>query len=163
MSGGPPEAFPRSFPNAAVPSRDGLRLIFAGTAYLVAICFLQLAVFTDVFLGGAAFLPPNVLDVRDVVALFGWVGLMISGVGVIIVPNHLKVRVRPAYLPRVHLVLANVGLVGFLGTSIAVPPSAIPGVFLALMSVSFLVFGAGILGTVYPFVRRPNRDAPPRP
>lgn len=163
MSDGLPEGFSRSYPVTAVPSRDGVRLILAGTAYLVAICIVQLVVFTDASLGGASYLPANVLDVRDVVALFGWVGLMISGVGVIIVPNHLKVRVRPAYLPRVHLVLANVGLVGFLGTSIAVPPSAIPGVFLALMSVSFLVFGAGILGTVYPFVRRPNRDAPPRP
>ena len=155
MSGDRPVALRPSGPAAAVPSKDGLRLILAGTAYLIAICGLQLIVFVDAAAGGPVFLPANVMEIRDVVALFGWVGLMISGVSVIIVPNHLKVRLRPSYLPRFHLGLANVGLVGYLASSITASDGGIPEILLALTSASFLMFAVGVLVTVYPFARRP--------
>ncbi len=137
-----------------VPSKDGLRLILAGTTYLLVICGLQFVIATGSLGGGIPPLPANATDVRDVVALFGWVGLMISGVSVIIIPNHLRVLLRPRLLPRLHLVLANVGLVGYLAISLAVPEGEVAYAFLALISGSFLVFGAGVLGTIVPFAGR---------
>jgi hypothetical protein len=144
----------------AVPSQDGLRLILAGVAYLLAICALQLIVVAGRAGLGPSVLPSDVMDVRDVVALFGWVGLMISGVSVIIVPNHLRVQVRPSYLPRLHLIAANVGLVGVFASSLTLSTSAVSDGFLALVSVSFLAFGAGVLGTILPFLRsqKPNHS-----
>ena len=155
MSGDGPVASRPSAPVPAVPSKDGLRLILAGTTYLLAICVLQLVVFVDAVAGGPAFLPANVMEIRDVVALFGWVGLMISGVAVIIVPNHLKVRVRPTYLPRVHLGLANVGLAGYLAATVTAPGSAKPEIQQAQTTASIHTLGVGVLATVYPFARRP--------
>ena len=146
-------------PATAVPSKDGLRLVLAGTAYLIAICLLQLAVMIGARAGGASSLPGNVMEVRDVVALFGWVGLMITGVSVIIIPNHLKVRLRPKLLPRLHLALANAGLVGYLGSSLIAPGSTTADLFLAVTSASFLAFGAGVLRTILPFVRSTGKDA----
>ncbi len=135
-----------------VPSRDGLWLILSGTVYLVVICALQLTVAIDALAHGPRFLPENAMDVRDVVALFGWVGFMITGVSVIIIPNHLRVRVKPAYLPRLHLLLANFGLVGFFVSALAYPTSISSYVFLLVVSASFTVFGAGVIRTVYPFL-----------
>lgn len=66
-------------------------------------------------------MPSRLFDARDLVALFGWVGMMIAGVSAIIIPNHLGVRLRPLHLPRLHLVLANVGLAGFFGTDLLAP------------------------------------------
>lgn len=156
-------ALARDLPRAAsigAPSKDGLRLIFAGMAYLLVICAVQAVVLFRVLGVGVPRVPGDAVEVRDVVALFGWVGLMISGVGVIIVPNHLKVHVRPSILPRLHLVLANVGLAGYFASSIAVPDSMIPGALLGLTSTSFFIFGAGFLATIYPFVRHPIQGSP---
>lgn len=141
----------------ALPSQDGLRLILAGMAYLATICAIQLSA-TVGSLAGLA-LPANAFDVRDVVALFGWVGFMICGVSVIIVPNHLRVRVRPSYLPKLHFGLGNVGLVGYLTTALFAPSPILSAAFLALVSVSFLLFGLGVLAAVIPFLRL----ASPRP
>ncbi len=146
-------------PTGPGPSRDGLQLILAGTAYLLAICVLQLVMLVDTT-AGLAILPKSVTGVRDVVALFGWVGLMISGVGVIIVPNHLKVRLRPTSLPRVHLLFANVGLLGYLVLSISATTGVLPLAFLAVTSASFLAFGAGFLRTILPFARGPPDRGP---
>ena len=137
-----------------VPSQDGLRLILAGMAYLVAICALQLVATVGSVASGPNILPRNAMDVRDVVALFGWVGLMICGVSVIIVPNHLKTRVRPAYLPRLHLGVANFGLVGYFASSLLLPGSTVSDAFLTVVSGSFLLFGVGVLSTVLPFLHR---------
>lgn len=58
-------------PSGLSPSRDGLRLILAGVAYLLAICLRQLvAVFGNVGLG-PKILPANAMEVPDVVALYG--------------------------------------------------------------------------------------------
>lgn len=143
----------------AVPSREGLRLILCGTAYLLAICLLQLVSALSSIVSGLLILPKNAMDVRDVVALFGWVGLMICGVSVIIVPNHLRVRLRPAYLPKLHLGLANVGLVGYFATALLWPEGALPNGFLTVLSASFLLFGSGVAVTILPFLRRPQDRA----
>lgn len=125
--------------------------------YLLAICILQVVVLVLSHGPDARTVPSGLMDVRDVVALFGWVGLMISGVSVIIVPNHLRVRVRPLRLPTAHLVFSNIGLVGFLATSIVSPGGAWSDAFLVLLSLSFLAFGLGIVGTLLPFIARPFR------
>jgi hypothetical protein len=153
MSGALPVLLPPARPTMAVPSQDGLRLIFAGVAYLLAICLLQLISVSGSLGFGATALPNNAMEVRDVVALFGWVGFLISGVSVIIIPNHLRVRVRPSYLPRLHLVVANVGLVGFFASALVAPGSLASDAFLAIISLSFLAFGVGICATVLPFLR----------
>ncbi len=144
---------PRSPEPRRVPSTDGLRLILSGMLYLLAIGGLQLAVAVATVAGSPSRLPANALDVRDVVALFGWVGMMICGVSVIIVPNHLRVRLRPSYLPRVHLVAANLGLVGYLATSLLVGSGAVADAFLAVVSLSYLAFALGTAVTVAPFLR----------
>lgn len=141
------------------PSRDGLSLVVAGMGYLLAVCLLQGVVVLGRLLGRPSALPPDVFDLRDVIALFGWVGLMISGVSVIIVPNHLKVRLRPRSIPRVHLVLANVGLVGLFASSLAAPATAFANGFLLLVSLSYFVFGASVFATVLPFLRSRTRGA----
>lgn len=142
-------------PLAGVPSQDGLRLILAGTAYLVVICLLQLSVVAGSASGHVGLLPRDVVEVRDVVALFGWVGLMITGVSVIIVPNHLRVHLRPAYLPRVHLVGSNVGLGVYLLAAMASLGPAVADAGLLVTSASFLGFGLGVIATVLPFARHP--------
>ena len=145
----------------AAPSQDGLRLIVSGMVYLLAICVLQVTAFLSSAGQLGLSLPSNALEVRDVVALFGWVGLMISGVSVIIVPNHLRVRIRPVLLPRAHLVTVDGCLAGFLGTALLWPSSWVSGLFLAGLSLSFLAFGLGVLATVAPFVLRGRRSAAP--
>lgn len=136
----------------AAPSQDGLRLIASGMAYLLLVCLVVVVSSAASILQGQASVPTRLFDDRDLVALFGWVGMMITGVSVIIVPNHLGVRLKPLYLPRLHLVLANVGLAGFFSTDLLAPGSPAPHVFLALVAASFLVFGVGVLVTVAPFV-----------
>jgi hypothetical protein len=152
MSSLPSLRLPTGGPGAA--SQDGLRLILAGMAYLVAICGLQLVAAVGSLTSGLNLLPQNAMDVRDIVALFGWVGLMICGVSVIIVPNHLKTRVRPAYLPRLHLGVANIGLIGYFASALLLPGNTLSDVFLMLVSASFLLFGVGVLSTVLPFLRQ---------
>lgn len=145
-------ALPSQGPVPTVPSQDGLRLIVAGVSYLLLIGILQtVATFGSIGVLPKV-LPANALSTRDVVALFGWVGFMISGVSVIIVPNHLKVQVRPKLLPRLHFALANVGLLGFLSTSLLWPGSTVSVVFLTLVSASYLAFGLGVLVTMAPFL-----------
>ncbi len=153
---------PPGAPRPGRPSQDGLRLILAGTAYLMAICLLQIGVGVSSALGGAGSAPSRWTDVRDVVALFGWVGLMISGVGVIIVPNHFRVALRPAILPRFHLVLANVGLIGLVGAQALGNATAALG-FLGVLSVSYLAFALGIVRTIAPFLRGASETDPSRP
>jgi hypothetical protein len=140
-------------PRRATPSVDGLRLIVSGMGYLLVVCFVVIVSSVVSILGGGSSVPSAFFDDRDLIALFGWVGMMITGVSVIIIPNHLGVRLKPRYLPRLHFVLANVGLVGFFGASLLRPGSTAPEAFLGLVAASFLFFGLGVLGTVAPFVR----------
>jgi hypothetical protein len=139
-------------PRRVAPSSDGLRLIASGMGYLLVVCLVVIGTSLMSILQGAASVPSRLFDDRDLIALFGWVGMMITGVTVIIVPNHLGVRLRPLYLPNLHFGLANVGLVGFFCTSLLSTSSLAPDVFLALVAASFLVFGLGVLATVSPFV-----------
>lgn len=136
----------------ATPSLDGLRLIVSGMGYLLVVCLVIIVTSVLSILGAAATVPSRVFDDRDLIALFGWVGMMITGVSVIIIPNHLGVRLRPLYLPRLHFVLANIGLVGFFGTSLLAPGSMAPDAFLGVVAASFLFFGLGVLVTVAPFL-----------
>ncbi len=147
------------------PSRDALRLMLSGLAYLLAICLLQIAVMVEALRSGSDSLTGHLMDVRDVIALFGWVGLTISGVSVIIVPSHLGTSLRPSSLPRLHLVLANIGLVDFFLTTLIQPGSNLQDVALAVVSFSYLIFGAGVFATAAPFLRRrnPPGTASPRP
>jgi hypothetical protein len=137
----------------AAASSDGLRLIASGMVYLLVVCVVVIVTSVLSVLQGEASVPGRVFDDRDLVALFGWVGMMITGVSVIIIPNHLGVRLRPLFLPRLHFALANIGLVGFFSTSLLAPGTSAPTGFLALVAVSFLTFGLAVLFTVAPFLR----------
>lgn len=137
-----------------IPSQDGLRLILAGVVYLLAICLLQAVALLGSLMPGTLALAPNLMDNRDVVALFGWVGFMISGVSVIIIPNHLRVRLRPRHLPTLHLLVANIGLIGFFTGSIVFPNDWLAGAGLGAVSLSFFVFGLGVIRTIVPFLDR---------
>lgn len=149
-----------------LPSQAGLRLILAGTAYLLAITVLQLATLVSSAVGGPAGAPDRMTETRDVVALFGWVGLMISGVAVIIVPNHFRVHLRPVSLPTLHLVAANAGLLLLLSGGV-LGVEALFTLGVAVVSLSFLAFGLALVLTVRPFLRMGGaapgsrgRDAP---
>jgi hypothetical protein len=160
MNASPATPLPLAGSGMLTPSRDGLRLIVSGMAYLVAIAALQLLIVARTVGGIPIPVPPNAFDVRDVVALFGWVGLMISGVGVIILPNHLRVRLRPAALPKIHFYLANLGLVGYFGAALSDPSGIASFAFLTVVSASFLTFGAGFMATVVPFLQYGRTDRP---
>jgi hypothetical protein len=138
------------------PSWDGLTLIASGTGYLLVVCLIVIVTSAVSTFGGQASVPSRLLDDRDLIGLFGWVGMMITGVSVIIIPNHLGVRLRPLYLPRLHFLLANVGLIGFLGAALLAPGTVASELFLVLVAVSFLLFGIGVLVTVAPFVASPR-------
>lgn len=148
---GPP---PRPGPRGV--SRDGLLLIVSGVGYLLLLTSFLLVTGLAGLLGYGA-LPDRLVDDRDLIALFGWVGLMISGVSVIIVPNHLGVPLRPAFLPKLHAGASHVGLLGFFATALAGAPAAWSTGFLLIVVASFLVFGLGTLATAAPFLRR-RRD-----
>ena len=146
-------------PGRAGASVDGLRLIASGMGYLLVVCTVVIVTSATAVVRGPDSVPSRVFDDRDLVALFGWVGMMITGVSVIIIPNHLGVRLRPLYLPGVHLVLANVGLIGFLATSLLTPNSAAAEAFLVLVGGSFLLFGIAVLVTVLSFLSSGRRLA----
>lgn len=143
----------------APASSDGLRLIASGMVYLIAVCLVVIVTSLLSVLQGENSVPGRLFDDRDLIALFGWVGMMITGVSVIIIPNHLGVRLRPLFLPRLHFVLTNIGLVGFFSASLLALGTSAPEFFLALVAVSFLMFGAAVLATVAPFVRFPGERA----
>lgn len=128
------------------PSSDALRLIVSGLVYLLAVSVLVTGVLSLV--AGASALPTGLFADRDLVALFGWVGLTISGVSVITIPTHLGVALRPAYLARLHFAVTNIGLVGFLGAVLVWPAAPLSGLFLAAAATSFLLFRIGVLVTV---------------
>lgn len=121
------------------------RFLLASLVYLVAVVALVAA--------GAVALAweqmgrleaAGLFEVRDLVALFGWVGLMISGVSLIVVPNHFGVRVEPRWAARAHWWAANLGLGGLVASGLLVAAGAVPSStmapFLALVAGSFLLY-----------------------
>ncbi len=161
-SGPPIPILPRrtAAPRESGPNVDAVRLLLNGAAYLVLLCLLLL-VGTVLELGaGQGFVEYGFVDNRDLVALFGWVGLTISGVSTIVVPGHVGVGLGFRWQPRLHMLLTNAGLVGFLVLSIVWPGSPISLVFLALAVFSFLLFGCSVLFALAPF-SGPRTGAPP--
>lgn len=144
---------PRAIANRPAPSPTALLFLGSALAYLLALSAFVAVTSLLQAAGEGVTVPSSFYDSRDLMALFGWVGMTISGVSIIIVPNHVGVPVRPRIVPRIHLVLANTGIAGFFASSLALPSSPIGPVFLAIAAVSFLVFGFAVLWTVVPFLR----------
>ncbi|MGI0052800.1 MAG: hypothetical protein ACRECR_00880 [Thermoplasmata archaeon] len=135
------------------PSRDALLLLLSGLGYLVLLCaFVLLTELNQIFLLGIPF-PSAASGDRDLMALFGWVGMTISGVATIVVPGHLGVPISPRVLPRAHLYFANIGILGFFWLSLIFPGSTIGSALLLVASLSFLAFALGVLSTIAPFAR----------
>ncbi|MGI0054550.1 MAG: hypothetical protein ACREB9_01605 [Thermoplasmata archaeon] len=135
------------------PSLDALLLLLSGFGYLLLLCsFVLVTEVNQIFLLGIPF-PSSASGDRDLMALFGWVGMTISGVATIVVPGHFGVPISPRLLPRVHLYFANIGVLGFFCLSLLVPGSALGSAFLVLVSLSFLSFALGVFGTIAPFAR----------
>lgn len=143
--------FPMVVPRAAEPavavgpSRDARGLLVSAIAYLLLLVAFLLASGVLMLLRGSGAVPDRLVDVRDLVALLGWVGFTISGVSVIVVPSHFRTPIRPRVLPRLHLVLANTGLVGFFVVSLAVHMPALSDAFLVLVALSYGAFAVGVL------------------
>lgn len=147
---------PRSDPHRTrtAPSIDALLLLLSGFGYLLLLCgFVLVTGVNQVFALGAA-VPSAAIGDRDLMALFGWVGMTISGVATIVVPGHFGVPVSPRILPRLHLFLANIGILGFFSLSLLFPTSVAGQAFLVLVALSFLFFALGVCGTIAPFARR---------
>ncbi len=139
------------------PNVEAVRLLLNAAAYLVLLCLLLL-VGAALQLGAhQSFVEFGLVDNRDLVALFGWVGLTISGVSSIVVPSHVGQPVGRPYYPRLHLLLTNIGLVGYLGTTVAFPDSDVPLVFLSIAAVAFLLFGLALISALIPHVG-PRRE-----
>ncbi len=136
-------------------------MLLNGSGYLLLLCAsMVVAVLLQLVWGRS--LPDSFVDDRDLVALFGWVGLTISGVSTIVVPNHVGVGLWPRSVPRLHLVMTNLGILGFFGTSLLIPGSNLALVFLLLALLSFLIFGTLVVRTVLPFaLGRSPRTAEP--
>ncbi len=132
------------------PSREALWMLLNGSAYLLLLCASMVVAVVLQLVWGRSF-PDSFVDDRDLVALFGWVGLTISGVSTIVLPNHVGVGLWPRYVPRLHLAMTNVGILGFFGSSLLLPGSNLALAFLLLALISFLIFGTLVVRTVLPF------------
>jgi hypothetical protein len=137
------------------PLRDAVLFLASGIAYL-----LLVSVFVVVSNGFQATglgptVPAGLFDARDLVALFGWVGMTICGVSTIVIPSHFGTPIRPPILPKAHFVAANVGLVGFFALSVVAPSTGLASAFLVLTGLSYLVFAMGLARTVFPFLVGP--------
>ncbi len=143
--------FPMVAPRAAEPalavgpSRDARGLLLSAISYLLLLVVFLLASGILMVLRGSGAVPDRLVDVRDLVALLGWVGFTISGVSVIVVPSHFRTPIRPRLLPRLHMVLANTGLVGYFVVSLIAHGSAVSDFFLVVVAVSYGAFALGIL------------------
>lgn len=144
---------PRPTGDRRAPSTTALLFLGSALAYLLALSAFVAVTSLLQAAGMGVTIPSSFYDSRDLMALFGWVGMTISGVSIIIVPNHVGVPVRPRLVPRIHLVLANIGIAGFFASSLVLPSSPVGPVLLAVAAASFLAFGIAVLGTVVPFLR----------
>ena len=141
-------AGPRPAPAGLPPAR----FLLAGVGYLVAVALLVIGgTVVRLLTGGAAGSLGSAMETRDLLALFGWVGLTISGVSLIVLPNHWGVRFQPAWVPRLHWWVTNAGLAGFTVSSLlgasGGPYWAIPAGLLAAVAGSYLVFASGVVWT----------------
>lgn len=127
-------------------------MLLSASGYLVLLTVFMLGGIVYGGLVGSGALPDRLVDDRDLLALFGWVGLTISGVSTIVVPSHFGVTLGPRLLPRLHLTLTNVGILGFFALSLASAPPVLADGFLGLAVLSFLVFGIVNLRTLWPFL-----------
>jgi hypothetical protein len=139
-------------PSARRPLRDAVLFLASGISYLLLVGLFVVVSNAFQALGAGAVVPSSLFDARDLVALFGWVGLTICGVSTIVIPSHFGRPIRPRGLPRAHFVLANVGLVGFFSGSVLAPSTALAAAFLVLTGLSYVVFAVGLARTVFPFV-----------
>ncbi len=139
------------------PSPEARALLLSASAYLLLLVVFLVASGSATLLRGSGAVPDRLVDVRDLVALLGWVGLTISGVSVIVVPSHFRNPIRPRVLPRLHLVLANTGTVGFFVTSLLAPSSGLSAVFVLVLAVSYGAFALGVVRALLPG----SRASPP--
>lgn len=139
-------------------------MLVNAAAYLVLVCtFILLGAFFQ-FLIGQSSLAFGFVDDRDLVALFGWVGLTISGVSTIVIPNHVGKRLGPPAFARIHLLLTNVGLLGFLASPLMQASEQVAELFLTVAVASFLLFGLLLVSVLWPFARDTVRvRLPPSP
>lgn len=143
------------------PIPEALAMILCAAGYLLLLTGFMMVVEIAQLLEGTSILPDRLMETRDLVALFGWVGLTISGVSTIVVPNHVGVPLAPRFLPRLHLLLSNVGILGFFALALASPTSPLGTVFLLVAVASFFIFGANLVRVLLPFLL--PRGGPARP
>lgn len=98
-------------------------------------------------------LSPYALRAHAHLMLVGFVGMMIFGVGLHVLPRFVG---RPLYSERladVQFVLTNVGLVVACGAWIAGVPAIVPWGGAGLWA-GFLLFAANVVATIRPWARR---------
>ncbi|MDE1881645.1 MAG: hypothetical protein KGI89_14005 [Euryarchaeota archaeon] len=143
------------------PIPEALAMILCAAGYLLLLTGFMLVVGAVQLLNGTAIVPDRLMEVRDLVALFGWVGLTISGVSTIVVPNHVGVPLAPRLLPRLHLLMSNVGILGFFALALIAPASPLGTVFLLVAVASFFIFGANLVRVLLPFLLPGGMSARP--
>jgi hypothetical protein len=124
------------------PSRvriDTVMLLSTGTAYLLFAALLVLleAIHAAVTNSTAS---TSLQDLRGVLVSFGWLGMMAGGFILYFLPLTVGIPYRPAWVARAHLVVANIGLLGYSGAVLVSGNMGMADVFLALVALSYILF-----------------------
>jgi hypothetical protein len=116
-----------------------------GVAYLLAVmCILFGAALHGLLSGGGDLAAPWD-GLQERLATLGWLGLTTAGILMFLVPMRLGVPYRPFWVAEVHLVLVNVGLIGYgvavAGWGVGIASSG----FLLLAALSYIMFSIPLM------------------
>ncbi|MHB8351339.1 MAG: hypothetical protein ACYDFT_01395 [Thermoplasmata archaeon] len=124
---------------------DALRFLLSGTVYLVLVVVSVAVASLQQLIDGSTPLPPDLGTIRNTIGLFGWLGLWGCGLLLHFFPAQIGIPYRPVRLARIHLVLANIGVLGFAAASLGWGLGSAAEAFLLLTAVSYLVFALPLL------------------
>ncbi|MGI0053442.1 MAG: hypothetical protein ACRECR_04185 [Thermoplasmata archaeon] len=127
---------------------DALMFLLSGTGYMV-LTFVLVGVSNlgHVLTSGSVPLA-TVEIIRDTLALFGWLGLWGCGLLIQFLPSQIGIPYRPVRVAHLHLVLANVAMIGFAVSSLGWGIGISADSFLILAAISYLAFSLPLLLTL---------------
>ena len=119
---------------------DGLAFLVSGVAYLMLGMLLIVAGRTEMIVAPDRTLPAYFEALRDLTLTAGWLGFTASGLLLFLLPAYFGIPYRPVFIARLHLLLANAGLLGFAVASLGAASQAWASGFLLLLAASYLIF-----------------------
>lgn len=124
---------------------DSLRFLLSGTAYLVLVVVSVAVGNLQQLVDGGSAPPADLGTIRDTIGLLGWIGLWGCGLLLHFLPSHIGIPYRPIRLARFHLVLVNIGIVGYAVSGFGWGEGPGAEAFLLLTAVSYLIFALPLL------------------